>query len=130
MTLVSRRTALKLGLAGSAFALTSPAWALVEIVVTGGNFTPLPIAIPDFASSDPAFGREIADIVRNNLKRSGLFAPLDPASLPIQVGDVTNERSVDVQINRLRKKIEPQPGKPIYLQTIRHAGYVLYADRA
>ncbi len=91
MTLVSRRTALKLGLAGSAFALTSPAWALVEIVVTGGNFTPLPIAIPDFASSDPAFGREIADIVRNNLKRSGLFAPLDPASLPIQVGDVTNE---------------------------------------
>lgn len=44
------------------------------------------------------------------------------------LGDVNNERSVDVQINRLRKKIEPQPGKPIYLQTIRHAGYVLYAD--
>lgn len=46
------------------------------------------------------------------------------------LGDVTNERSVDVQINRLRKKIEPTPAKPIYLQTIRHAGYVLYADRA
>ncbi len=44
------------------------------------------------------------------------------------LGDVGNARSVDVQINRLRKKIEPQPGKPIYLQTIRHAGYVLYAD--
>ena len=44
------------------------------------------------------------------------------------LGDVGNVRSVDVQINRLRKKIEPQPGKPIYLQTIRHSGYVLYAD--
>jgi TolB protein len=91
MNLITRRNALKLGLAGGAFALTSPASALVEIVVTGGNFTPLPIAIPDFASSDPAFGKEIADIVRANLTRSGLFAPLDPASLPIQVGDVTNE---------------------------------------
>ena len=91
MTLITRRNALKLGLAGGAFALTTPSQALVEIVVTGGNFTPLPIAIPDFASSDPAFGKEIADIVRANLKRSGLFVPLDPASLPIKVGDVTNE---------------------------------------
>jgi len=91
MTLLTRRNALKLGLAGTALmAAGSPASALVEIVVTGGNFTPLPIAIPDFASSDPAFGREIAEIVRNNLRRSGLFAPLDPASLPVQVGDVQN----------------------------------------
>ena len=91
MTLITRRNALKLGLAGGAFALATPSQALVEIVVTGGNFTPLPIAIPDFASSDPAFGKEIADIVRANLKRSGLFVPLDPASLPVRVGDVANE---------------------------------------
>src|SRR5690606_38190704 len=91
MTLITRRNALKLGLAGSAFALTSPASALVEIVVSGGNFTPLPIAIPDFASSDPNFGREIADIVRNNLQRSGLFAPIDLGRLPQQVGDVQNQ---------------------------------------
>ena len=45
-------------------------------------------------------------------------------------GDLGNERSVDVQINRLRKKIEPHPAKPVYLQTIRHAGYVLYAEKA
>jgi TolB protein len=89
MTLINRRTALKLGLAGGAFAAAaSPASALVQIVVSGANFAPLPIAIPDFASSDPAFGREIADIVRSNLRRSGLFAPLDPGSLPAQVGDV------------------------------------------
>jgi two-component system phosphate regulon response regulator OmpR len=44
------------------------------------------------------------------------------------LGDVTNERSVDVQINRLRKKIEPNSAKPIYIQTIRHAGYALIAE--
>ncbi len=91
MPLITRRNALKLGLAGGAFALATPSQALVEIVVTGGNFTPLPIAIPDFASSDPAFGAEIAEIVRNNLRRSGLFVPMDPASLPVRVGDVQNE---------------------------------------
>ncbi len=54
--------------------------------------------------------------------------PVSRDSMAKALGDVNNERSVDVQINRLRKKIEPQPGKPLYLQTIRHAGYVLYAD--
>lgn len=89
MTLFTRRSALKLGLAGGALLAASPmAMAQLRIVVEGANFQPLPIAIPDFASSDPTFGREIADIVRNNLRRSGLFLPLDPASLPVQVGDV------------------------------------------
>jgi two-component system phosphate regulon response regulator OmpR len=37
-----------------------------------------------------------------------------------------NERSVDVQIIRLRNKIEDDPKKPIYLQTIRGEGYVFY----
>jgi TolB protein len=89
MTLFSRRTALKLGLAGGALLATAPmTLAQLRIVVEGANFQPLPIAIPDFASSDPTFGREIADIVRNNLRRSGLFLPLDPATLPVRVGDV------------------------------------------
>ncbi len=92
MNLFTRRNLLKLGLAGGALAIANtPAAALVEIIVSGGNFTPLPIAIPDFASSDPTFGREIADIVRANLKRSGLFVPLDPSTLPVQVGDVSAE---------------------------------------
>ena len=88
MTMLTRRTALKLGLAGAAAMATSPASALVEIVVGGGDFVPLPIAIPDFGSSDPGFGREIAEIVRNNLRRSGLFAPIDPAMMQGQIGDV------------------------------------------
>ena len=46
------------------------------------------------------------------------------------VGEVHNERSIDVQINRLRKKIETNPSKPVHIQTVRHAGYVLYTDGA
>ncbi len=38
------------------------------------------------------------------------------------------ERSVDVQVTRLRKKIEEDPRAPIYLQTVRGVGYVLMAD--
>lgn len=40
-----------------------------------------------------------------------------------------NERTVDVQITRLRKKIEESEGKPMHLQTVRGAGYVLYAEK-
>jgi two-component system phosphate regulon response regulator OmpR len=35
------------------------------------------------------------------------------------------ERTVDVQINRLRRKIETDPGNPLYLQTVRGIGYRL-----
>ena len=102
MTLLTRRNALKLGLAGGiAVAAASRAAAQLNITVEGANFRPLPIAIPDFASSDPAFGREIAEIVRNNLRRSGLFVPLDPAQLPVQVGDVnaTPDFNTWLQVN-------------------------------
>jgi len=45
-----------------------------------------------------------------------------------KLGSGANERSVDVQITRLRKKIEPDSSKPLYIQTVRGAGYVLYAE--
>ena len=38
------------------------------------------------------------------------------------------ERAIDVQITRLRRKIEPDPANPVYLQTARGAGYRLVAD--
>lgn len=38
------------------------------------------------------------------------------------------ERTADVQINRLRRKIEPDPANPIYLQTVRGVGYRLLVD--
>jgi len=43
--------------------------------------------------------------------------------------DGANERTVDVQINRLRRKIESDPANPIFLQTVRGVGYRLVIDR-
>ena len=42
--------------------------------------------------------------------------------------DLDKERSIDVIITRLRKKIEIDPKKPKFLQTIRGAGYVLWIE--
>lgn len=40
-----------------------------------------------------------------------------------------NERTIDVQINRLRRKIEDDPANPQHLHTVRGAGYRLLVDR-
>jgi two-component system phosphate regulon response regulator OmpR len=42
--------------------------------------------------------------------------------------DVAQERAVDVQITRLRRKIEEDPKSPRYLQTVRGEGYMLAPD--
>jgi len=47
----------------------------------------------------------------------------------VQIGEISKisqERSIDVLITRLRQKIESNPKNPKYLQTIRGAGYVLW----
>ena len=36
-----------------------------------------------------------------------------------------NERAVDVQVNRLRRKIENDPANPLFVQTVRGIGYRL-----
>jgi len=54
-----------------------------RIVIPEGEFTPLPIAIPNFVAGTPAdaeVGAGVAQVITNNLKRSGLFAPIDPAA--------------------------------------------------
>ncbi len=40
------------------------------------------------------------------------------------------ERSIDVQISRLRRMIEPDPSKPRYIQTVWGVGYVFVPDGA
>ena len=48
-----------------------------------------------------------------------------------EIGNIINlnkERSIDVIITRLRKKIELSPKSPKYLQTIRGSGYVLWIE--
>jgi two-component system phosphate regulon response regulator OmpR len=101
---------------------TPPARPLVELV-SFGPFT---------------FHRE-----RLELKRSGemvhltdrerqimaIFAAKPGDTVPrtdLMTGEgAAGERTVDVQINRLRRKIENDPANPIYLQTVRGIGYRL-----
>lgn len=55
---------------------------------------------------------------------SNINKPIDRFELAKRFHGIS-ERSVDVQITRLRKKIEPNPKEPIYLQTSWGEGYVL-----
>ena len=45
-----------------------------------------------------------------------------------KISGISQERSIDVMITRLRQKIESNPKKPKYLQTIRGSGYVLWIE--
>ena len=45
-----------------------------------------------------------------------------------KIADISQERSIDVMITRLRQKLETNPKNPKYLQTIRGAGYVLWIE--
>jgi TolB protein len=71
------------GLLGLALFTAVPALAVVELNITQGKIQALPIAIPEFVSEgsvDPAIVREISDVVTNDLRTSGLFAPIDRAA--------------------------------------------------
>jgi two-component system phosphate regulon response regulator OmpR len=54
--------------------------------------------------------------------------PFTRSDLCTRLG-VALERSIDVQVTRLRRKIEEDPKLPLYLQTVRGVGYVLVPDR-
>lgn len=56
-------------------------------------------------------------------KEKGKIIPRE--KLALLCGGI-DERSIDVQITRLRRKIEINPKQPHYLQTVRNRGYVLY----
>jgi len=65
------------------------------------------------------------DLLRQFAERPG--TPISRLDLARQ-GTDGSERAVDVQINRLRRKIEADLGNPVYLQTVRGKGYILYAE--
>lgn len=77
----SRRQFLLCGLALSVAGTVREARAQSKLpdvrVDPGGAFQPLPIAITDFGGADPNLGLQISAVISNNLKRSGLFAPID-----------------------------------------------------
>lgn len=53
--------------------------------------------------------------------------PIDRFELADEAGEGVG-RAVDVQVTRLRRKIEPDPHNPRYLQTVRGVGYMLAPD--
>ncbi|WP_456728440.1 Tol-Pal system beta propeller repeat protein TolB [Bradyrhizobium sp. USDA 3364] len=66
-----------------ALAGSRSAFAQKRIIVPEGDFAPLPIAIPNFAAGTPGdteVGVGVTQVITNNLKRSGLFAPIDQAA--------------------------------------------------
>ena len=92
-------------------------------------------------------GEAVFDPERGELRRKGkpvrltsseaallqLFAanagrPFSRTDLCARLG-VALERSIDVQVTRLRRKIEEDPKLPLYIQTVRGVGYVLVPDR-
>lgn len=70
----------------------------------------------------------------SQLMRIFAMSPAEPLSRARLVeelsrsGGQTQERAVDVQITRLRRKIEADPKQPRYLQTVRGEGYMLAPD--
>ncbi len=65
------------------------------------------------------------DLLRHLASKPGTPVPRHELSPDDSTG---NERAIDVQVNRLRRKIETDPSNPIYLQTVRGKGYILYSD--
>ncbi|MCY0147997.1 response regulator transcription factor [Hoeflea sp. G2-23] len=92
------------------------------------------------------FGPYTFIIARRELKKSGEIVRLTDREREIMVtfaenagetvprhelvaGDIeVGERTIDVQINRLRRKIEEDPANPVWLQTVRGIGYRLSVE--
>jgi two-component system phosphate regulon response regulator OmpR len=96
--------------------------------------------------TDVSFGPYRFHVQKGELRRHGEMIRLTTrereflrllasrAGLPVPRNELAPEgsddgaRSVDVQINRLRQKIEDDPSNPRFLQTVRGSGYVLHID--
>ena len=70
----------------------------------------------------------ITEREREILSILGHRAAANVAREELAGGGDLNERTVDVQINRLRRKIEADPANPVWLQTVRGVGYRLLVD--
>jgi TolB protein len=84
------RRQLLIGGAAAGLLLPSRGRAQTKLIIPEGNVAPLPIAIPNFVAGTPADGEVgvgVAGVITNNLKRSGLFAPIDPAAFIEKITD-------------------------------------------
>ena len=92
---VTRRRALALGaLAGGLTLSPRFAAAVVQLDVSQGNFQPMPIGLPDFiggTAGDGDTARGVTQIITANLRRCGLFAPIDPAAYIEKIASVDRQ---------------------------------------
>ncbi len=87
---ISRR-ALIAGAGAAALWRPRAANAQAKLDVTQGTFQPIPIALPDFvggSAADSDVARNATGVISANLKRSGLFAPVDPQAFIERIADV------------------------------------------
>lgn len=75
--------------------------------------------------TEAALLRRLAETPGQAVSRVDLT--VDLGRTPSEEAD-NSDRAIDVQITRLRRKIEPDPKEPRYLQTVRGAGYMLMPD--
>ncbi|MFN3834561.1 MAG: Tol-Pal system beta propeller repeat protein TolB [Glycocaulis sp.] len=91
MHVLARIPALVIAVFALAFAAhAQPGGSPLVVTITEGNVDPLPIAVVDFIGEDSAAaerGADIARVITNNLRNSGLFAPLEPEAF---IENITN----------------------------------------
>ena len=76
-------------------------------------------------------GEEIIHLTDREREMLRILAAAPGETVPraaLTGGGTVNERAVDVQINRLRRKIERDPANPLFLQAVRGIGYRLVAS--
>ncbi len=74
--------------------------------------------------NEPVPRRYLAQEIFHDFNKKVKVAPINSDTYK----DIERERVVDVNINRLRKKIEKNPKSPRYLKTVRSIGYMLVPD--
>jgi TolB protein len=74
-------------LVACALVFTGAAEAQVRVDITQGQIQPMPIAVTDFVG-DSEVAREISNVVEADLRRSGLFLPIDKAAFIEQVVNI------------------------------------------
>ncbi|MGE0339750.1 MAG: Tol-Pal system beta propeller repeat protein TolB [Xanthobacteraceae bacterium] len=89
---LSRRNLLLAAGSTAALALGAPRLSLAQtrVDITRGTVQPLPIAITEFVGGqgEQDTGRGISGVITNNLRRSGLFAPVDPAAFIERINNI------------------------------------------